>query len=50
MEKKWYEVDWSEELCIIAIVIIAISGANNPVVAALGGGLIGYLTRSFKGG
>lgn len=52
MDKKWYEIDWSEEFCIAAIATIAIvsiiflkTDASN-IVSAAGGGLVGYLTRS----
>jgi len=42
-EKKWYEVDWTQELCIIGIVILACIGLNNPVVTAGIGALAGVM-------
>jgi len=53
--KKWYEVDFTEELCVIAIVIIAVTSlltmtdASNAISATIGG-LVGYLTRTKKNG
>jgi len=47
----WYNNDWSEELCILCITLIAVSailylGAEaSNIVSAVGGGLVGYLTR-----
>ena len=49
--KPWYETDWSEELCIICITLIALfailyMGADaSNIVSAVGGGLVGYLKR-----
>lgn len=41
--KQWFEIDWSQELAIIGIIAVALSGINNPVVIAVVAGLIGYL-------
>jgi hypothetical protein len=51
---KWYNEDFSEELCIFAIAVVLIfaqfklgTDAANLLSAGIGG-LIGYLTRSVK--
>lgn len=48
---KWYNEDFTEELCIIAIVVVLVfaqfnlgSESSNLLSAGVGG-LIGYLTR-----
>jgi len=41
--KKWFEIDWSQELAIFGIIAVALSGYSNPVVIAVVSGLIGYL-------
>ena len=46
--------DWSEELCIVAIAVVAIWTVSelgvdsSNIVSAAVGGLIGYLTRRAK--
>ena len=46
-----YTTDFSEEVCIICIMLIAITsiiimGADSSnIVSAIGGGLVGYLKR-----
>jgi len=47
--------DWSEELCIVAVAVIAITAImvlkadSAQIVSAIGGGLVGYLTRGTVG-
>ena len=50
--KKWWEEDWSEEITILAIMVIAglamvtLEGSSSNIVSAGLGGLVGYLKRS----
>jgi len=52
MKPKWYKSDFTEELCILSVLIIAIlailtmSDESSNIVSTVVGGLIGYLTRS----
>lgn len=51
---KWYQEDWSEEITILAVMVIAVvsvitlEGSASNIVSAGLGGLIGYLKRSSK--
>jgi len=51
---KWFQVDFTEELTIvaaaaIAIVAMMVMGRDaGEVVSGIAGGLVGYLTRGFR--
>jgi hypothetical protein len=54
---KWWKEDWSQELTIFVVGVIAITAlvvlgdTSNEIVAALGGGLVGFLVgKKMNGG
>lgn len=46
-EKRWYNTDWTEEITIIVLGVIAIASIfiieGNEIPIGIGSGLVGYL-------
>lgn len=51
-EKKWYNVDWTEEIALITLGIVAtvslLTSGITQIPLVIVSGMIGYLTRKKK--